>query len=765
MALVLILLGALAGLSANDGLTDAQRAELAQYFGFDTFQIYKIRRGIQSLRLADLDGDGKTDIALWNPGKSRIELFYQPGAPGGPAADAQSELERNEVPNRGNLRNVHLPVAYNVASMQVAELTGDGRPDIVFFGEPKELVILPGLAKGGFGPAESIRAPEGQPRSSAVACGDFNHDGRTDVALLGKRALLIYPQKKGGGLAKPIRLVHNVKNVLLMLPADLNGDDCEDLLLGVDDDEYAAVAFLQEPGGVMGAMRRVKVPKLRSITIAPAPGGDDVFCVESATGRLKQYRWETPPADIGSPDWPQLLYSYPLRSKSKQRPIALGDVTGDGLVDVVAAVPDTAQLVLFAGSRSGLEPGVAYPGLVKTLDLAIADVDGDGKLDVISVSGEEKMVGVSHYENGRLTFPASLPIEGTPQAIAAGTLGADGTDRVLVCLTTQKKHGDREGGTFLTLLKLPGGELARRFRIDKLEDDPAGLRLADVNQDGRNDLLLFVAYSPLVTLLQQADGSFEPFAGPRTRSGLVKEASPTGFALTDVTGDGKPEMILLQKSLARALVVRDGRWTVVDQYNPDNADAQLKGLAIVPGRDGGRALVMYDRKAGELLAFDRRDDGTYATARTMPAGDYALTAMRYLPMADGSPALLVADAEKLALFFPGRVAPTLVEKHSYETSIKRGWLADAEIGDLNHDGVRDIVAVDIRKANLEILTTMPDGELVRVMHFQVFQGKRFSDQPERGGNPREVLVGDVTGDGSDDIVLIAHDRLIVYPSQ
>ena len=328
MAYILIVLGALAGLGATDGLTDAQRAELAQYFGFDTFQIYKVRRGIQLLRLADLDGDGKTDIALWNPAKSRIELFYQPGARGAPPADEQTRLERNEVPNRGNLRNVHLPVAYNVASMQIADLTGDKRPDIVFFGEPKELVILPGLATGGFGPAEGIRAPEGQTRSSAVACGDFNHDGRTDVALLGTRELLIYLQKKGGGLDRPIHLVHNVKNVLLMLPADLNGDGYEDLLLGVDDDEYAAIAFLQEPGGTMGAMRRVKVPKLRSITIAPAAGGDDVFCVESATGRLKQYRWETPPADIGSPDWPQLLYSYPLRSKSKQRPVAIGDVTG-----------------------------------------------------------------------------------------------------------------------------------------------------------------------------------------------------------------------------------------------------------------------------------------------------------------------------------------------------------------------------------------------------------------------------------------------------
>ncbi|MFQ5805098.1 MAG: hypothetical protein ACE5I3_01470 [Phycisphaerae bacterium] len=44
-------------------------------------------------------------------------------------------------------------------------------------------------------------------------------------------------------------------------------------------------------------------------------------------------------------------------------------------------------------------------------------------------------------------------------------------------------------------------------------------------------------------------------------------------------------------------------------------------------------------------------------------------------------------------------------------------------------------------------------------------GDGLGDEPDRGGDPRKVLIGDVTGDEIDDIVLLVHDRLIVYPGQ
>ncbi len=301
--------------TAGEGpLTDEQRAELSRHFGFGELEIYKFEYGVGRMRLADLNSDGRTDIIAWNPRKARIELLYQPDADKQPAADRQ-ELEQNEIPNRGNLRIEHLPVAYDIATLEVADLTGDKLPDIVFFGEPKEVVIMPGMAGGGFGAADGLRAPDGDARGGTLAIGDFNHDGRNDVALLGPKVLQIFHQKAGGGLAQPVRIVHNIEQPIIMIAADVNGDGRDDLAISTDDRQYAINVILQEPDGVLGPLRRIKVPNVRSMTFAPAAGGDDLFAVETTTGRLIHYRWEAPAETATESDWAALSLLLPGREQ------------------------------------------------------------------------------------------------------------------------------------------------------------------------------------------------------------------------------------------------------------------------------------------------------------------------------------------------------------------------------------------------------------------------------------------------------------------
>src|SRR5262249_37282917 len=135
----------------------------------------------------------------------------------------------------------------------------------------------------------------------------------------------------------------------------------------------------------------------------------------------------------------------------------------------------------------------------------------------------------------------------------------------------------------IIVAKAADGAEQKSWPLEGLDEDPAALRFADVDQDGRNDLLVFVPFGALQTYLQKEDGSFEKLSGTNTREGLVKEVSGVGFSLADVTGDDKPEVILATKTFARALMVKDGQWTVVDQYNPESSDAQISGLATMPG--------------------------------------------------------------------------------------------------------------------------------------------------------------------------------------
>src|SRR5690606_13452335 len=209
-------------------------------------------------------------------------------------------------------------------------------------------------------------------------------------------------------------------------------------------------------------------------------------------------------------------------------------------------------------------------------------------------------------------------------------------------------------------------------------------------------------------------------------------------------------------NLARALRVEDGVWTVVDQFNPDTADAELKGLAALPRADGDPTVVAYDRASRALIALQRGEAGSYRVTRTVPIGPFEISAILALDLG-GETALLVVDPARLALLRPDAAARGFVELASFESELDDVWLADSVVADVNGDGVRDVVVVDVRKAYLELLTTRPDGALSKVLHTQVFQGKRFSDEPRQGGEPHQVLAGDVTGDGVDDLTLLVHD--------
>lgn len=755
MQWILLVLWATAG-SGSPALTAEQQAELPKYFGFGTFEIYKLQPAINHLRLADLNGDGRTDILVWNPYKSRFDLFYQD-------EDAEprpiEDTDPNPIRDRGSLRRAEVPVSRNALAVAVAEVTGDQRPDIVFFGEPQELVILPQREDGGFGPSRTQRIRVGTPRSGGLATGDFNHDGRTDVALLGPDTLLIFHQEKKGGLAKPIRLVHGIRNPLLTLDGDFNGDGRDDLVIGCDDTRHGVYVCLQETDGTLAALRPIRVPKLRSITVVPRSDSDadDMLSVEYVTGRLKLFRWQRPTAGLDT-DWPIRQHSYPTKSGRRTRPLTLGDVDRDGLIDCVTVDPETAQFVLFRGGKTGLRGGEAFPGFRGATDVFVGDLEGDGNPEVFTVSDAERTIGVSRYAGGRLTFPTGIPVDGEPLVAAMGARVPGTTADCMVYITRIE-----DGPYRLVVMRREQQELDR-YELTELDDDPAAIRLVDINQDGRNDLLLFVRFGAPLVLLQNKDGAFAP--AEAERAALLKEATPAQFAAVDIDGDGGAEVLFAQENLVRALRIEGERWVVVDQFNAGVTDADIAGVAALPGEDQHPTLVFYERRGGELLVQQRRADGTYGLKESLPVGNFDLFEMTAVPLgAKQEPAILLAGTENLAVVVPDSRAPTFVEQQFYETDERGAWPSDASVGDLNHDGVRDTVLLDMGKSSLEILTTLPSGEFVRALRFQVFEGRRFTDAPEAQGEPREMRVGDVTGDNIDDIVLIVHDRLIIYPGQ
>ena len=107
----------------------------------------------------------------------------------------------------------------------------------------------------------------------------------------------------------------------------------------------------------------------------------------------------------------------------------------------------------------------------------------------------------------------------------------------------------------------------------------------------------------------------------------------------------------------------------------------------------------------------------------------------------------------------------LTELDGYETPIKDGHLTDVVSGDLDNDGRKDLVFLETAKNYLDLVIFDAKHKLVPADRWQVFEERTFrsrrSDLPE----PREAVVADVTGDGKSDLIVLVHDRILVYPQE
>src|SRR5207244_3890896 len=139
-------------------------------------EIFPIDQQIGMLHAADLDGDGLQDLVVANNLRSKITLLYnqtgktnQANAPRNPA-----KREMNELPADARFRIDSIASEKRIASLVVADLNSDGRPDIAYYGEPKELIVQYNQGTNGWSTPKRWNIEDGQLSPNALGSGDMN---------------------------------------------------------------------------------------------------------------------------------------------------------------------------------------------------------------------------------------------------------------------------------------------------------------------------------------------------------------------------------------------------------------------------------------------------------------------------------------------------------------------------------------------------------------------------------------------------------------
>jgi len=278
------------------------------------------------------------------------------------------------------------------------------------------------------------------------------------------------------------------------------------------------------------------------------------------------------------------------------------DFDNDGDLDIVSSAPAPQLLELRFNNGTGTF-GAAVAGALPApvqapSQVAVADVDADGDLDLLLTIPASPVARLDVWLNngqGRFVAGASLAsFSYYSQTSETGDLDADG-DLDLILIANNQLYTVLNNGTGLFTLGTPVAV-----------PNTSWVRLTDLDADGDLDILLLKADgnppTQLISLLNNGVATFASQVSTTLTSQLIYD-----FNLTDLSGDGRPDAVVLTGSANMAyLTVWPGlgnglfgparqplSWTGVPEalaFGDVNADGRPD--AVVTLADGGQARLV-----------------------------------------------------------------------------------------------------------------------------------------------------------------------------
>jgi hypothetical protein len=321
--------------------------------------------------------------------------------------------------------------------------------------------------------------------------------------------------------------------------------------------------------------------------------------------------------------------------------VAVGDINGDGIPDIVANNANAASVSVLLGKGDG-SFGAHTDYAVQGIDgaLALGDLNADGRLDIACSNLFNGSVSVLlNKGNGTFARTDYAPGIGLTTTVALGDLNGDGALDIVL--------GDYSNSRVVVLLGKGDGTFTQKSPISVPGSNTQVIALGDLNNDGKLDLAVSYHNTAVVSvLLGNGNGTFG------TGTNYARGAGPQGFglALGDVNGDGDLDIVAANtqdsnsnnSSLSVLLNHGDGTFAAHTDYGVGNRPRAV-ALGDLNG-DGHLDIISANETNGDVSVLLGHGDGTFGLNTEYVTGGGAVSVALGDLNGDGKLDAVTADA-------------------------------------------------------------------------------------------------------------------------
>jgi hypothetical protein len=345
------------------------------------FDVTLITQGVNTIAVADFDGDDNPDVAVGIDGVYSMSLLFGDGQGG---FGRTGSIERHQ----------------DTSVEAAADFNADGHPDLALsttsgfttgpvpIPPPQNKIVV--YVNDGTGTFQLFASADGVLGKRLVV--DLDADGYADLVGVEAGRIHVFMNNHSGGFVAEPEIDGPFDESLGV--GDLNSDGFPDLFVAGTTRDSPASVFLGDGHGGFSAAVSVALP-------GPCSADSPLLADFNGDGRLDAYLHCQPqrapaphvPAPPADPSY--LLLGDGLGGFAQQTPmkpqswIGAADFNGDGHTDAIVDQGYQNQLGVVLGSAAGLfsEVHAVTVVVVSPVSIGIADFNRDGKPDIVTNGG------------------------------------------------------------------------------------------------------------------------------------------------------------------------------------------------------------------------------------------------------------------------------------------------------------------------------------------------------------------------------------------